>query len=349
MEYIKWRGDLTFTASPFNIVDSLIFSRIAYLPFDQIVTTDKIRLKDALKIILSQNSNDSKKFNSHIDYQFSLELINCKRYKNLYLSNFVNIIDEQLELQFSALTIDINKQLSYITFRGTDTNLVSWKEDLNMCYKTTVPAHQKAIDYLNQFQSTFHRQIILGGHSKGGNLAVYANAFCTEEISQKILAVHNFDGPGFHKDIINNENYQLSKHKITLFIPEFAVVGKMLYQDCQIKMIKSTANTVAQHDTFYWNVTSTDFIYMTKQDSKSIKINNTLTQFIETYDVTTRKNMIDLGYQLIKSANITDTRDFYQNKALIFNLFKNYIQLNKTDSKQIRFFFDFFIKSFLFN
>ena len=39
MDYLDWRGDLTFEQAPFNEVDNLILAQLVYVEFEGIVPT----------------------------------------------------------------------------------------------------------------------------------------------------------------------------------------------------------------------------------------------------------------------------------------------------------------------
>ena len=37
LDYIEWRGDIPFTAAPFNEVDNLVLARLSYIPLNGII------------------------------------------------------------------------------------------------------------------------------------------------------------------------------------------------------------------------------------------------------------------------------------------------------------------------
>ena len=133
------------------------------------------------------------------------------------------------EEQFSAVTILMPNGMIYVSYRGTDNTIVGWKEDLNMSFKELVPAQTTAKNYLNKIAEKYKdKQIIVGGHSKGGNLAVYAAAYCEPKIQDRIIKVYNNDGPGFCDKVVNSEEYNRILNKVHTYIPKSSIIGRLL-------------------------------------------------------------------------------------------------------------------------
>lgn len=49
MDYMDWRGDLSFEADEFNEVDNLILAQLAYVDFEGIVTAEEMRRQYRLR------------------------------------------------------------------------------------------------------------------------------------------------------------------------------------------------------------------------------------------------------------------------------------------------------------
>ena len=126
------------------------------------------------------------------------------RFKDVRMRAYVNEIDHSEEKQFSAICFDLPTGATYVAFRGTDDNLISWKEDLNMALFTPIPSQRVAVEYLNKIGHSRTGRLYLGGHSKGGNLAVYSAFMADKEVQSKIISVHSFDGPGFRQEFIKH-------------------------------------------------------------------------------------------------------------------------------------------------
>ena len=199
MDYLNWRGDLNFKQANINEVDSIILARFSYLPFKDIdlKQTDNIE-----NISIKMKDLELDKFTWKDDKEFIIKLGKSKRYKDLIISDYEEIIDLEAQKQFAAITIWLPNRYKYISFRGTDTSLVGWKEDFNMSFMKDIPSQKESVRYLNKIAKKYRGKIIVGGHSKGGNLAIYSSMFCDDKIKKRILAIINADGPGFDKKVI---------------------------------------------------------------------------------------------------------------------------------------------------
>lgn len=191
-DYLDWR-DINIKNDPFNEVDNLILSRISYFPFDNIVGEKEISLNQAYNIY--KNSKDKGRILEKEDNLLFPKLANSERFGNIKLSHYINNLDSQQEKQFSAITFNLPDNTIYVSFRGTDDTIVGWKEDLNMSFSLQVPAQLEATKYLENISPKFTQKIRVGGHSKGGNLAIFAASFANKKVQNKIINVYNNDGP----------------------------------------------------------------------------------------------------------------------------------------------------------
>jgi hypothetical protein len=226
MDYLEWRGDLTFEQDGFNEVDNLIMSSLAYLEFDGIVSSEVNLNAVSLSDIEKQNSSRIDAFVqlSHNPFFKRLpELFHkaaqSQRYRDVKLSGYVNEINQKQSEQFSAVVFSINSGLHFIAFRGTDDTIVGWKEDFQMSFRDVVPAQKQAVAYLNRVCPQLEGKLYAGGHSKGGNLAVYAAAYADRETSDRLIAIYNDDGPGFQSKVIQSTGYRRILGRICTLLP----------------------------------------------------------------------------------------------------------------------------------
>ena len=206
IDYLAWRGDLTFEHAPFNDLDGVLLSLLSYVNFDDILTEDgpALPLADAAGRFFELHPEEELSSDrSLIRWAPSLfrALAGTARFGAMPLSHYVNLIDPESELQFAALTCKPLPGISFISFRGTDDTIVGWKEDFNMSYKT-VPAEREAVRYTERFCPENENTLLFGGHSKGGHIAVYAAARADAEIRERIAAVYDCDGPGFNRTML---------------------------------------------------------------------------------------------------------------------------------------------------
>ena len=310
--YLKFRGDLDLKNYPLNEVDALILSELSYIQFENIVPTAEekgtITLEEAAKRYIPK---EGKKSIFYARYEKLLEkMAECPRYAELQLSNYVSVIDLEEKEQFAALHIHINPFLTFIAFRGTDETMVGWREDFDMSYMMPVPAQISAVDYINRTTKGLFQKYILGGHSKGGNLAVYSGVFCDSGVQNNIKAIYNFDGPGFHKKIVDNESYLKIKDRIHTFVPEASVVGMLMEHEEEYKVVKSYETTFMQHEGLSWNVAGTKFELVENVDEFSNSISITLKSWLEKADYEDRKVMVDALFDVLEIGGIRDVLDF---------------------------------------
>mgnify|MGYP000780721467 FL=1 len=245
-DYIDWRGDLDLTQDPFNEVDSLILSTVSYIDFELIETdlkTEKATIREAGEQFNRLHADEKIKAGRLVpDSIFRLldVMSRTPRFRDMILSDYVNQIDEEEEKQFSAITINLGDGSYYIAYRGTDDTIVGWKEDFNMSFKAPVPSQLQALDYLEMIAKKKRGKFRIGGHSKGGNIAVYAAAFTGSEIQKRIMQVHNFDGPGFTKDIIDQMSQGEISERIRTIVPQSSVIGMLLEHEESYEVVAST-------------------------------------------------------------------------------------------------------------
>jgi len=311
-DYLSWRGDIGFAQSPFNPVDNIIFCQLSYLPLDGIVPGPEekngITIARAADIFAERLSDDAFPQRQAVmfkeDPAFFSALGSSNRFRNCELRGYVNQIDVAVEKQFSAISITGCADACLIVYRGTDSNFVGWKEDFNMCFSDAVPAQIEAVRYLEKMAGIIKGPLLIGGHSKGGNLAVYAASFCDKKIRRRVVGIYSNDAPGFQRRVIESEGYQAVKEHIRSFIPRSSVVGMLLEHGTGYSVIKSSESGLMQHDLYSWEVTYNDFVYADKVTQGSLFIDKTLREWINNLDYDSRERFIEALYTILNSAQV---------------------------------------------
>lgn len=335
VDYIKWRGDLTFEQSPFNEIDNLILARMAYLPFDNIIeSAGGMKLEEAYNII---KKIDIKKL--RILQKEDTDLIRVaaqsRRFGNLYISNYVNKIDVEQEKQFSAITITLPDDTIYVSFRGTDNSLVGFKEDFNMSFMELIPSQTESVEYLNNIGSNCNKKLRVGGHSKGGNLAVYASAYCNKDIKERIITIYNNDGPGFFESVINSKEYKSIIEKVHKYQPQSSVIGRLLENKEKGIIVKSTQVGLMQHDAYTWQVLGTKFEYEKALTKESELTNKRVIKWLETVTPEQREKFIGTIFTLLKVIEAETIEDLTSKKlSSIRKILKSYKDIDE-DSKRL--------------
>lgn len=334
IDYLDWRGDLTFTQSPFNEIDTVIFTQLAYIDFTGIVNSnfsETILLKDAaVKIASSEDFENRVSFGPLINS----EIVNLlqkvgesKRFYNTKLCGFISTTDIEQEKQFAGITFIIEEESNLIIFRGTDQSIIGWKEDFNMAFKLPIPAHIEAENYLDKACEILKGKIHLAGHSKGGNLSIFAGAYCLPKNQNKIAEIYNFDGPGFEQIVLNDKRYINIQAKIKTFVPQNAIIGMLFDTNSEIIIVKSSNNGIMQHDPFSWDVLGSSFITTDELSKESEFINKTLKNLLNKIDKEKREAFIDSVFGIIESTeanNLTQiTENLFKTSSKMLQYYKN--------------------------
>ncbi len=333
IDYIKWRGDLSFDQAPINEIDNIILARFSYLPFKYI----ELNNMETIESISNKMKDfDIERFLWDDDKEFIKLLGQVDRYKNLKTTNYIEIFDKAAEKQFAAITILLSNKTSYISFRGTDSSLVGLKEDLNMSFMENVPSQKEAVNYLNNIARKNKDKLIIGGHSKGGNLAVYSAIFCEDKIKNRIEKVINADGPGFDKSIIQTENYRKILNKIETYIPQSSIVGRLLEHEEEYQVVKSIQKGVMQHDIYSWQVEPLMLVRIPTLTNNSEMFNGIVRDWVKNTTPEQRKNFINLIYDIITTTDAKSLGDFSKNTAKKIGIILNsYRSVNEEDRKEM--------------
>ncbi|HWQ88717.1 MAG TPA: Mbeg1-like protein, partial [Desulfitobacteriaceae bacterium] len=213
-----------------------------------------------------------------------------------------NIIDVQAEKQFSALTYLLDDKTAYIAYRGTDSSFVGWKEDFNMTFISPVPSQEEGVAYLNTLGEMISGDLLLGGHSKGGNIAIYSAINCNSSVQNKITQVFCHDAPGFRKEVLSSGNYLNMQDRIYNTIPQSSVIGMLLQHFGNYSVVKSNRIGIMQHDPYSWLIDGDDFQYVQRVNSSAIFKNKTLDDWLSALDDKKRELFIDTLYQVVKAS-----------------------------------------------
>lgn len=283
-DYLAWRGDLPLTQDGLNEVDGAVLAQFAYIPFECFADPLPdcfISVRDmAANALGDVQLKDNQRWKQSDD-RLLTTMAKSARFGNLGVAFLTSRLDEQVQTQFSAITVRLDTEHYFIAFRGTDDTLIGWKEDLNMSYLCPIPAQQMAVEYVRHVADLVDGRIILGGHSKGGNLAIFAGAFCGKEIQEQIDAVYNYDGPGFFDDILQTDGYQRICTRIHTYIPQFSVVGMLLNHQEECTVVHSTETGIMQHDIYSWEMIGPKFVSLDTVTDGSRFLNSTIKEWIK--------------------------------------------------------------------
>ncbi len=262
-DYIAWRGDLPFTVSPVNEVDIVALSQIVLLDLSNAVPDEgSATIKECYKAFTKHGKR--KKLGVIIPEDIKdlfFAMAKSERFSSVRLSRYVEDIDESTECQFSALVADAEDvDTRFVIFSGTDDTLVGWKENFNLIFKTPTRAQLESVKYLENAAKDFSGSIYVLGHSKGGHLALYSTAYCSDDVLKKIKQGYSLDGPGLPEGRESAEKLEKVKDKIISVLPQGSVIGRLFEHKENFKIIYSTEIGLFQHDAFSWEILGTKIV-----------------------------------------------------------------------------------------
>ena len=353
-DYISWRGDLSFKNAPFNEVDAMIFAQLSYLHMDGIASNnldDVISLNELAREFMASPDFETRSHNGPFINAQTVDLLELasqsERFGNSKICYFTDDLDLKQEKQFSAYTAILDDDTIFIAFSGTHEEIIGWKEDLNMAFETPVPAQLESVNYLENVAKHFkNKEIRIGGHSKGGNLALYAAAFCDKATKKRIKMVYNNDGQGFEKSILDSEEYKEITDKIQTVLPHSSMVGILLPHIGKIRIVESSNSDLMQHDAFSWQVLGNAFVTVPSRTKQSLYFEKSVQKWLKNLDTDRKKEAVNTLFDIISvsGANtLTEFREsFLKSSPKILHYFK---EVDERTKKDINSFLKIFISS----
>lgn len=318
IDYIRWRGDIPFSVDPFNEVDALLLCQFEYIKLDNCVSgsfSEKVTVAEAFSKYDCKLVPEGERIISFDqDSKLFAEMAHSRRFGSMLISGYRNIINSEDETQFSAVTCFLDDGSIFIAFRGTDGSLVGWKEDMMISYVQQTGSQLEALNYLNNNFKGLTCPIRLGGHSKGGNIAIYSAMKCSDEIRDRIVCVYSFDGPGFKDEIVESAEYKRIVPFIKSYIPDGSVVGRLLGSSFQHTIVKNSVNGFMQHLSYNWEVARNGFITADKTSKSGNVINKTINGWLEDFNDEERENFVNTVFDVLETS--TDSNNISALKGI---------------------------------
>lgn len=336
LDYVDWRGDLSFEQDPFNGVDATLFSQIAMLVLDDVfLEYDKLTVYETYQVM---KRNGIKKYQTMGLYiagkivKLLDKMAHSKRYKNLEISHYVNDTDIEEQIQFSALTIKLDDKTKCIVFSGTDDTIVGWRENFNLICVKNIPAQLESVKYVEMISQEAD-ELYICGHSKGGNLSIFSTYEVSDETFKKIKKVYSLDGHGLTHLPTNPENIELRSKVIISLIPQSAMIGRLFNHYEKVKVVHSNAEGFFQHDTFSWEVLGNKFVIEKNgldEDAKYIELK--IKNIIADLTIEEKEEFVNVIFTAISAAQVKRIGDINRNTLL---LIRSFINLDSTSQKHI--------------
>ena len=341
--YVQQYEAQTFQEKLVTDIDILVLTEIAYLPFDEIVSSS-FEEKTAISLNQLGKEFETIKEKEHKNNPFMItkeriQLLDVvsksPRFKDVKVFGFMNDIDDELTKQFAAVCYQWEEESRWIIFRGTDESLTGWKEDFMMTYSDLIPAQTDAIEYLRKQAELFSGSLNISGHSKGGNLSLYASAMQEEDIQHRIKQIYCWDAPGVHRSILGTEGYQRVVSKAKRYIPQDSIVGLMLESQVPYHIIESQGSGISQHSALMWNIEDDHFVELTELTRNSQLTDQTFKQWTEVVSDEDLKLFFDTFFELIFEMGVETVNDVYYNFRMYMRQFFEKAYQMDTEKREI--------------
>ncbi len=339
-DYLQWRGDLSFAERPFNDVDNIVLSTLAYLNFTGVVPSERhggsVGLAQACRELLGRSGGDVTPHVcslAKVDTHLVELLAESRRFGSATLGAYVDIMDDSRALQFSALRIDLPDAGSYVAFRGTDSTLVGWREDFMLSFQVT-EAQREAARYLERVLTQLGERDVpvrVGGHSKGGNLAEYAAVVCPDALRERIVRVYTNDGPGMAPDVTNVDSRTVLGGRLVRIVPGYSVVGMLFARsDDPRTIVASDALGIGQHDLITWQVRRSGVEEAQELQADCVVLNEAIAAWAKDLPLNERAHVVGTVFDALEAGGATTFSEIVQTAEGLQQVLR---ALGKTDER----------------
>lgn len=342
-DYIDKYGIYSFTEKDLTEVDSMIFSMLAYADYNEIFEKNKkLTINEIANKYIELHKEKDKNIMAVREGNNLLKYLkNIKRYKDCVISNYEYLGNN--ELQFGALTIEYKKNNLFVSFEGTDQLFSGWKENFLLGYEFPTISHKKAINYLNKHFTFTTKKLIIGGHSKGGNLALISSMYANIFVRSKIKYIYSGDGPGVLDKEYNSKRYEKIKNKFSHIIPDYSLVGLFL-RTSNNKVVKSKYKNVISHNAMTWEVED-DHFKETDLSKMSTEIEKELSEWFYKYNEEDKKEFINNLVKVLDDAEVSSILELKEKSTKVFSIIRETKTITSNSKKMLIDFITVIIKS----
>lgn len=316
-DYVEKYGDLTFKQKRFNEVDNLVLSLLAYCDLRDTKVDEKCHTLAEIghEYLQTHRLADVKKYGVGIASAFKLlELcVKLPRYKDMTILDYE--YNANSDMQFGGIVFELMPDLIYVAFEGTDQLISAWKEDADLACFFPVPAQIEAVEFLHRNVKVFGPDVIVGGHSKGGNLALVASMFMSPLKKRKILRVYSNDGPGLRRREFESARYRSIKKKYVHIVPETSIVGMLLRHDT-FKVVKASRSAPHSHEIVSWEVIDSKLRRGTLS-ARSASFEKSVLRWLDSHNDAQRQRTVDAVFGTLRRAGVLDTTQLKKPSNLI--------------------------------
>ncbi len=334
---IRKCGDLTFGEIPFSEVDSLVFSALSYLDFTGVVSGAGFSLPLSA---LSGRGGCLARDSAH-PKQLGLLLEECAasgRYSAVRVGYFRELVNDRLPMRFAAVSFLLPDGRIYAAFRGTDVYLAAWHEDLDLLFECEIPSQIEAARYLCEVMEREPGEFFVGGHSKGGNLAVFAAAALPERSQARLETIYDHDGPGFHESFFEQAGYLRICGRVEKSVPHDSLIGMLLSHTKKFKIVKSRKRLLGQHNAFSWDMADlSSFKTLPSTARISRKAEAALARFVSGMSVSDRKKFVSALFTVIGAGGAKKIFDLKKRRLRLYlKMYRAYRALPERERQLVK-------------
>ena len=319
LDYIKEFGHVSFEERAFSEIDALVLTELEYLPLENVVPSDEngenfVTVKEIAEYMQEHKQelfDENPMMITQERHEVSQVIADAPRFQSLKFFGVVSVWDKDTTKQFAAVTVEVEPSVRLVVFRGTDETLIGWKEDFLMTYSPLVAAQTDAKEYLAKQASLWGGDLMISGHSKGGNLAIYAAATQEEDVQLRIVDIFCFDSPGLYRSVLETKGYQNIVPLAMRYIPQDSLVGLMLESEVPYVIVKSNATGAMQHSAMTWEIEDGQFIKMEKLTKNSQLNDQTFKKWTESVSDEELELFWNVFFELLFSVGIDTVNDLY--------------------------------------
>lgn len=337
LDYLSLRGDIPLEAVPFSDADCLVLSELAYtdFPADEPCLIGEL-CRRRLRVTEAVKNSGAKQRVLHYkkDERLLTQLAESRRFAPLMLGFFEKHSGRIREEQFAAMTVFLPDSTAACVFRGTDWSLVGWKEDFNMAYREVLPAQERARSYVERIGGIHRGELRLMGHSKGGNLAVYAAACCSDEIRDRICDIVSLDGPGFCGEVRKTDGFAGIEGRVRTFMPSSSIVGALFSRTGTVTVIESRGVGLMQHIPYNWQVMGGGFVPVPEELSHGLLLGDALNEWLYSHTAEERKRLIDALWTVVSGSGARELFDLFDGKRAR-SVIKSCASLGKAERRML--------------
>ena len=346
--YIDEQSDPSFRERPVCEVDALVFAWLSYFEIEKLddlgiacigLTLEELAGEAERNLGKFRKPSKRQKLISTVTGAWMLKQVSDKpRFRDVRIGGFRTVTDHENGIQFSATSYILETGMEIVAYRGTDTSVAGWKEDCVMSFNRLIPSHELALQFLNGCGTS--GPVMLAGHSKGGNLAIYAASECRSDLVPLISDIYNFDGPGFSFDIGTTSNYIALKDRIHSYVPGSSVFGMLLDHMDDYVVVSSMNAGMMQHYAFYWKIEGCSFVLQKKRNLSSRSMDAAFNQWLNSLSLEERKEITEAIFSVFEKAGVRYFNDFSSiGFARIREVFSEMHNMDPQTKKMIRSFF----------